>query len=634
MISAAALTGAHHSQSQRRSLYPPPLPSRSAAAAAASCPGGSSSSRRSWSRYPGGSNRSQTAMLYEELCAIRSTSAHFRSRIDAIVDDQRQQPPAAQPFSPAAGAGASSWSQQRLARPSYSMPGRLDLLTPNGNISAGPFSPGSTTTTSPHLRGSSLAYASSPSLSQPQQAAPFSSANTIPGLPSSFFSSSASNTSGLPDLPGGSIFANAPPQVQDPGHGSVLGFAAFAQASSQPPLLSHHLQSHQPWNLLSGPSSSSSSWSPSSSDNNVVPSSWTWGNTATSGTTTNGFVMQPPLSSVSSPSSEQHGDELPPLPPSLQLQPPLLLPVKQEPSSSNNASLDPELIYIDSDDEPFDLDTLMASLESSTSLMASLLGSNPGLKSMPSFGSASSSGDMQFQMGGTKGDELTMMSSSWGAQTWSSSPVPEDVVNGISMMSIDGGSSSAADFGSMAWTAQTMSSMPSLQQQLPWQQGGTLASSSSDLSQQFMQPAGFDLPPLLPSMDMGNSTHVMQYGRNIGPITWNAGNDQNRGAMKGPAVNCDAISGSNNSKLWQSHSSSTGSSSVAIPKLRLGGMESRRVRPPSSLSSATAASSSMSRSGANGNLFTDVEMERLMKDKRLKELVNTDPNRVKRYICT
>ncbi|XP_039797617.1 uncharacterized protein LOC120662559 [Panicum virgatum] len=83
------------------------------------------------------------------------------------------------------------------------------------------------------------------------------------------------------------------------------------------------------------------------------------------------------------------------------------------------------------------------------------------------------------------------------------------------------------------------------------------------------------------------------------------------------------------SKPWNISSSSM-ENSTPVPKLILGGMEKPRL-PRQLPSRAAVASSSMSRRGTYGDLFSVAEMEMINKDKRLKEIVNTDPKRVKRY---
>ncbi|KAG2634327.1 hypothetical protein PVAP13_2NG197700 [Panicum virgatum] len=84
------------------------------------------------------------------------------------------------------------------------------------------------------------------------------------------------------------------------------------------------------------------------------------------------------------------------------------------------------------------------------------------------------------------------------------------------------------------------------------------------------------------------------------------------------------------SKPWNISSSSM-ENSTPVPKLILGGMEKSRL-PRQLPSRAAVASSSMSRRGTYGDLFSAAEMEIINRDKRLKEIVNTDPKRVKKYV--
>ncbi|KAL6655796.1 hypothetical protein ACP70R_006622 [Stipagrostis hirtigluma subsp. patula] len=67
--------------------------------------------------------------------------------------------------------------------------------------------------------------------------------------------------------------------------------------------------------------------------------------------------------------------------------------------------------------------------------------------------------------------------------------------------------------------------------------------------------------------------------------------------------------------------------SVSTPKLMPGGMES-----PGLSSRGAGARSSSSRGKAHGDIFSDVELETIMKEKRLRELVDTNPKRVKRIL--
>jgi hypothetical protein len=83
------------------------------------------------------------------------------------------------------------------------------------------------------------------------------------------------------------------------------------------------------------------------------------------------------------------------------------------------------------------------------------------------------------------------------------------------------------------------------------------------------------------------------------------------------------------SKPWN-FSSSSMENSTPVPKLILGGIEKPRL--PRRLPSLPALASSMSPKGTCGDFFSVAEMQTINKDKRLKEIVNIDPKRVKRYV--
>ncbi|KAL6592446.1 hypothetical protein ACP70R_049499 [Stipagrostis hirtigluma subsp. patula] len=81
------------------------------------------------------------------------------------------------------------------------------------------------------------------------------------------------------------------------------------------------------------------------------------------------------------------------------------------------------------------------------------------------------------------------------------------------------------------------------------------------------------------------------------------------------------------SMAWQCSGSSSMENSMPTPKFMLGGMES-----PGLSSRGARARSSTSRGKADGDIFSDVELETIMKEKRLRELVDTNPKRVKRIL--
>ncbi|KAG2642666.1 hypothetical protein PVAP13_2KG187991 [Panicum virgatum] len=81
-----------------------------------------------------------------------------------------------------------------------------------------------------------------------------------------------------------------------------------------------------------------------------------------------------------------------------------------------------------------------------------------------------------------------------------------------------------------------------------------------------------------------------------------------------------------------SSSSSMGNSTAPVPKLILGGMEKPTRMPRRQQPSLAAVASIMSPRGTDGDFFSVAEMEIINKDKRLKEIVNTDPKRVKRIL--
>ncbi|RLN35960.1 hypothetical protein C2845_PM03G31280 [Panicum miliaceum] len=57
-----------------------------------------------------------------------------------------------------------------------------------------------------------------------------------------------------------------------------------------------------------------------------------------------------------------------------------------------------------------------------------------------------------------------------------------------------------------------------------------------------------------------------------------------------------------------------------------------KPRLPRRLPSLAALVNSMSPNGSCGDLFSVAEIQTINKDKRLKEIVNTDPKRVKRIL--
>jgi hypothetical protein len=70
----------------------------------------------------------------------------------------------------------------------------------------------------------------------------------------------------------------------------------------------------------------------------------------------------------------------------------------------------------------------------------------------------------------------------------------------------------------------------------------------------------------------------------------------------------------------------------AMPKLILGGMD-RPGLPPRSPALGAGASSSMPRRGCTKeHFFSEADMEKINKDNRLKELMKTEPKRVRRYV--
>lgn len=84
-----------------------------------------------------------------------------------------------------------------------------------------------------------------------------------------------------------------------------------------------------------------------------------------------------------------------------------------------------------------------------------------------------------------------------------------------------------------------------------------------------------------------------------------------------------------NSSSWTMENYST----TPGPELGLGAtMEQPRLTTPRPPSGASRSTSMPQRGSANGEFFSVAEIEIILKDKRLKEMVNTDPNRVKRYV--
>ncbi|CAL5074962.1 unnamed protein product [Urochloa decumbens] len=90
------------------------------------------------------------------------------------------------------------------------------------------------------------------------------------------------------------------------------------------------------------------------------------------------------------------------------------------------------------------------------------------------------------------------------------------------------------------------------------------------------------------------------------------------------------INGSGSMQL--NFSSSTMESSTPEPKLMLGGMERPRMPRCTPSLTAGASSSGMPQRGAYGDFFSEADMATINKDKRLKQMVNTDPKRVKRIL--
>ncbi|CAL5088997.1 unnamed protein product [Urochloa decumbens] len=93
------------------------------------------------------------------------------------------------------------------------------------------------------------------------------------------------------------------------------------------------------------------------------------------------------------------------------------------------------------------------------------------------------------------------------------------------------------------------------------------------------------------------------------------------------------INGSSSMQL--NFGSSTMESSTPEPKLMLGGMERPRMprcTPSLTVTAGASSSGAMPRRGAYGDFFSEADMAAINKDKRLKEMVNTDPKRVKRIL--
>jgi len=101
-------------------------------------------------------------------------------------------------------------------------------------------------------------------------------------------------------------------------------------------------------------------------------------------------------------------------------------------------------------------------------------------------------------------------------------------------------------------------------------------------------------------------------------------------------ITAGGSSSSSSSGAWASKpwniSSSSMENSTPVPKLILGGMEKPTRMPRRQQPSLAAVASIMSPRGTDGDFFSVAEMEIINKDKRLKEIVNTDPKRVKRYV--
>ncbi|CAN6217255.1 unnamed protein product [Urochloa humidicola] len=96
---------------------------------------------------------------------------------------------------------------------------------------------------------------------------------------------------------------------------------------------------------------------------------------------------------------------------------------------------------------------------------------------------------------------------------------------------------------------------------------------------------------------------------------------------------------SSSSSAWASmplnfsSSSTTRESSIpSVPNLRLGGMEKPKMPRWTPSLPAGASSSGMSRRGTYGDFFSVADMAMINNDKRLKEMVSTDPKRVKRIL--
>ncbi|KAF8711537.1 hypothetical protein HU200_028981 [Digitaria exilis] len=151
--------------------------------------------------------------------------------------------------------------------------------------------------------------------------------------------------------------------------------------------------------------------------------------------------------------------------------------------------------------------------------------------------------------------------------------------------------------------------------------------------------------PLLPSY-----TDKLQQNSISGPSAWRTAGGNSSGqawaaAMPPALCNNYSVFGTNSSGSSSSSASASmpwnmSSSSMeysnALKNLGLGFMEnpsSSRLppRPPSFNVGAGASSSTLWR-GAHGDFFSEADMEAISKDKILKKIVSTDPQRVKRIL--
>ncbi|CAD6225401.1 unnamed protein product [Miscanthus lutarioriparius] len=299
------------------------------------------------------------------------------------------------------------------------------------------------------------------------------------------------------------------------------------------------------------------------------------------------------------PSSSSEMYELPPLPESLQMPPLLLHQVKQEPVVVAPC-LEPEIISLDDGDE---LSALVHSFASSHGHGSASLPNH--MHEQPT--NLELEGMHRLQLGG-RGSEQSMTGAAEGVgvgQTWEAMPTPASVHDKVN----NGGSSSSS---------------------IPWKCHGSMPMYSRSEEQALQQ--------LSDLLSLWSSTASSSCDQSMGSSV--AGSCQGSAAMPALAnkfdmMSIDSSSCSARPQMPLNYSSLSVENSTpvpAVPKLTVGSMDRPELplRPPAL---GAGASSSMSRrGGTKEHFFSEADMEKINKDNRLKELMKTEPKRVRRIL--